>query len=169
MFDVVIPNRTYTPDQGKAIVDLIRKNGYPKARLIGSLANGRESTKDIDILIPLRNKKLKQKCCRDMYELLKPYHMNPHMGWYQFGMITTEHGVLDFFFTEKYFTFGIINRIESDHFDIKDIVITIRGKRGQVVARKFYNDVLVKCLVKFDSGKCIWCSSFFLFHEPTDG
>ncbi len=57
------------------MVALIQQVGYPKAVLIGSLAKGRTSLKDIDVLIPLRTRKQKQQCVAAMRELFNPNHM----------------------------------------------------------------------------------------------
>lgn len=162
------PTKIYTPEEGREVLEQVRREGYPHARLIGSLGMGKTSSKDIDILVPIRNKKKKQAFFKWASDYFKPTYMNPHMGWYQFGIITQKYGVVDFFFTERYFDNKTNIPADVPSFDIKDRVVSLRGNVGNVVGRKFVGDILFKCLVKFDSGKCSWCLATHIFYHPTE-
>lgn len=96
----------YTVYDGLRVVEIIRKNGYPKAKLIGSLGAGKESNHDIDILIPLRNKKTKQKCVAILMKLFNPPKACGQ-DWGGFYFSDTEFGDIDFFFSTKNFDYGI--------------------------------------------------------------
>lgn len=97
----------YTPEDGNKVVEFMKKNGYKKARLLGSLVLGKNSKKDIDILIPLRNLKTKQRFYQKMNSVLNITYLERKNQFEGFGMTTDELGRVDVFFTTKYFDYGV--------------------------------------------------------------
>ena len=91
----------HTPEGGAAVVALIQQCGYPKAKLVGSLAEGRTSQKDIDVLIPLFFKRDKLQCVKALESLFNPNHMASCRGFDGFGMVAKPHGVIDLFFNSR--------------------------------------------------------------------
>ena len=96
----------YTVEIGNEVIRLLQANGYKKARLIGSLGAGKESDHDIDILIPLRNKKTKSRCAIALAKLLKA---EKYCGqdWSGAYYTKTIFGDVDLFFSTKDFDYGV--------------------------------------------------------------
>lgn len=96
----------YTVEIGNKVIELIKDNGYPMVRLIGSLGAGKESNHDIDILIPLTDKKQKQECAIALSKILKA---EKHCGqdWGGCYYTNTIFGDVDLFFSTDDFDYGI--------------------------------------------------------------
>ena len=94
----------YTVQHGNMVLRFIHENGYPTAKLIGSLGNGKESYHDIDILIWIRGKKKKQACADILINLLLP-EKTEAQDWGGVYYTNTIYGDVDIFFTDKDFDF----------------------------------------------------------------
>jgi hypothetical protein len=90
----------HTPELAEQVLAMVHKAGYPRARLIGSLAAGKVSKKDIDILVRIWSLKSQRRFVTRMTTLFNPSQIALVRGGEGVGMVAMPHGVLDFFFVD---------------------------------------------------------------------
>lgn len=95
--------KKYTPKDGQVLEYFFKKNGFPHARLIGSLGRGKKSNNDIDILLPDEKNtlKLRKKLCH----LLEPKKDFVDTDWGGLFFYDTFFGDVDIFFSTKDFDY----------------------------------------------------------------
>lgn len=91
----------HTPAGGRALLELLHRQ-YPAARLVGSVAAGCVSLKDVDVLIPLRTLAEKQQCVAWLRATLRPSHMAQPRGNDGLGLVAKPHGAIDIFFNDRH-------------------------------------------------------------------
>lgn len=95
--------KKYTPRDGKIVEYFLKKNGFPKAKLIGSLSRGKNSKHDIDILLP--DEKNTVKLIKKLIYLLEPKRGCVATDWGGLFFKDTFFGNVDVFFTTKDFDY----------------------------------------------------------------
>lgn len=96
-------SQRYTPKDGLALIYFLKKTGFPKAKLIGSLGRGKQSTHDIDILLPTNKKTAK--LIKKLTFLLEPKDGVSHTDWGGLYFHKSHFGDVDVFFTTKDFDY----------------------------------------------------------------
>lgn len=95
--------KKYTPRDGKIVEYFFRKNGFPTAKLIGSLGRGKNSNNDIDILLPYAKNTLQLR--QKLIYLLEPKKDFVDTDWGGLFFYDTFFGNVDIFFTTKDFDY----------------------------------------------------------------
>ena len=94
--------RKYTEKDGLDLIYFLKKTGFPKAQLIGSLGKGKTSTHDIDVLLPKSKKTARLK--KKLTFLLEPKKVS-HTDWGGLYFHDSHFGDVDIFFTTKDFDY----------------------------------------------------------------
>jgi hypothetical protein len=92
----------YSVRSGKAVVSFLKRNGFPNAKLIGSLGRGIPSNHDIDILLPKHKRSIL--LCNRLMELLDSNEYE-YTDWGGIFIKNTHFGDIDVFFTIKDFDY----------------------------------------------------------------